>query len=94
VGGKGPEIDQCDWTSPEIFIANLEVADMGHRYDAVIYFDLPRQLDHFGLARNTKRIRPVRIYNGQSRTSIDGKPCWAMIDPNRNKEMIAGGSAQ
>jgi hypothetical protein len=67
---------------------------MGNRYNTVIHFDLPRKLDHFELTRNTKRIRPVRIDDGQSRTGIDGKPCRAMIDLNRNKEMITGGSAQ
>jgi hypothetical protein len=93
-GRKRPEINQRNWSGPEIFISDLEVADMGNWYDAVIDFDLPWKLDHFGLTRNTKRIRPCRIYDGQSRTRIDGKPCRAVIDPNRHKEMITGGSAQ
>jgi hypothetical protein len=93
-GGKRLEINQRDGTSSKIFVANLEIADMSYRHDAVIHLDLSRQFDHFGLTGNTKRIGPVRIYDSQGGAGIDGEPCRTMIDPNWNKKMIAGGSAQ
>jgi hypothetical protein len=91
-GRKRPQVDQCNRSSPEIFVSQLEILDVRDRHYPVIHLDLPRQFDYSGLTGNTKRFSFVGVHDGQGGASIHCEPSRTVIDADWNEKMITGRS--